>query len=104
MLEGFLQSVKAMLDVNLEDPDEQESVDVVDEVTHSLVAETNTPYQKDHQQDVPDQSQDQGMEKDSVSRDEQDENVMQGILSGFGNTIKRLINRISNFLVRRKQK
>jgi len=102
MLEGFLQSVKAMLDVNLEDLDEQETVDVEDEDTHSLVAETDTPYQKDHQQDLPDRSRDQGMEKVSVSRDEQDENVKQGILSGFRNKIKRLINRFSNFLARKK--
>ena len=98
MLEGFLQSVKAMLDVNLEDPDERETVDVADEITRSLVAETDMPYQRDHQQDLSGQSQDQGMEKDSVSRDEQDENVKQGILSGLRNRIKQLINRFSNFL------
>ena len=97
MLEGFLQSLKAMLDVNLEDPDKTETVEVADEVTHSLVAESDAPYQRDHQQD-------QGKERDSVSRDEQHENVEQGILSGFRNKIKRLINRFSNFLARGKQK
>ena len=40
MLEGFLQSVKTMLDVNLEDPVEQETVDVSNEIPHSFVAET----------------------------------------------------------------
>ncbi len=104
MLEGFLQSLKAMLDVNLEDPDQKESVEVVDEVTHSLVAESDALYQRDHQQDQLDRSQDQGKERDSVSRDEQHENVEQGILSGFRNKIKRLINRFSNFLARGKQK
>lgn len=104
MLEGFLQSLKAMLDVNLEDPDKTETVEVADEVTHSFVAESDAPYQKDHQQDLPARSQDQGKERDSVSRDEQHENVEQGILSGFRNKIKRLINRFSNFLARGKQK
>jgi len=106
MLEGFLQSVKAMLDVNLEDPDETETVEVADELTHRLVAETDVPYQRDHQQDQPDRSQDQdlGMEKDTVFRGEQDENVKQGILFGFRNKIKRLINRLSDFLARGKQK
>ena len=104
MLEGFLQSLKAMLDVNLEDPDKTETVEVADEVTHSLVAESDASYQRDHQQDQPDWSQDQGKERDTVSRDEQHENVEQGILSGFRNKIKRLINRFSNFLARGKQK
>jgi SNF2 family DNA or RNA helicase len=104
MLEGFLQSLKAMLDVNLEDPDKTETVEVADEVAHSLVAESNAPYQRDHQQDQPDRSQNQGKEIDSVSRDEQLENVEQGILYGFRNKIKRLINRFSNFLARGKQK
>ena len=98
MLEGFLQSVKAMLDVNLEDPDKTETVEVADEVTHSLVAESDASYQKEQQQDLPDRSQDQGMEKDTVFRGEQDENIGQGILSGFRNKIKRLINCFSNFL------
>jgi len=91
-----------MLDVNLEDPDEQETFDVADELTHRLVAESDTSYQKGHQKDQPDRSQDHDQEKDSVFRDEQDENVKQGILSGFRNKIKRLINRFSNFLARKK--
>jgi SNF2 family DNA or RNA helicase len=102
MLEGFLQSVKAMLDVNLEDPDEQETVNLRDEITHSLVPETDAPYQKNRQQDLPDQSQDQ--EEDSVSMDEQDKNHKQGIFSGFRKKLRRLINRVSNFLVRRKRR
>ena len=75
MLEGFLQSVKAMLDVKLEDPDDKETVDVSNEIPQKLVAETKAPYQKDQLQDLPDRSQDQGMEKDSVSLGELDENV-----------------------------
>ena len=95
MLEGFLQSVKAMLDVKLEDPDEKEMVEV---------AESDAPYQRDHQQEQQDRSKDQGKESDSVSRDEKHENVEQGILFGFGNKLKRLINRFSNFLARKSKK
>ena len=75
MLEGFLQWVKAMLDVRLEDSDDKETVDVSNEIPQKLVAETKAPDQKDQLQDLPDRSQDQGMEKDSVSLGELDENV-----------------------------
>ncbi|HEC45182.1 MAG TPA: ATP-dependent helicase [Bacteroides sp.] len=103
MLEGFLKSVKAMLDVDLEEPNEKEPAGVEYEAANSLVEEASDPYQKDKQQDLTDHLRDQGQEEDPGPTGDQDEIVKQGILSGLRNKIKRLINRFSNFLSRKRQ-
>ncbi len=104
MLEGFLQSVRAMMDVSLDDPDE---------VIKSLAAEMNPPYQQEDQQDdmpdgVRDQLKDQDRDhtfrddpNDPDDRDDRDENLRKGILSGFRKKLKRWIIRLSDFLARK---
>ena len=111
MLEGFLQSVRAMLDANLDDPGNMVPVDVPDEVPYAipnnrLAAETNAYYpQQDQQNDMPDllqdRSEDFGQDKDHASLSDRGENFKQGILSGFRKKLKRWINLVSDFLVRK---
>jgi hypothetical protein len=102
MLEGFLQSVRAMLDVSLDDPENTEPGDVPDEVIKNLAAESNAHYQpEDQQDDLPDQLQEHGQDRDHASMNDQDENFRKGFLFGFRKKIKRWINRVSDFLIRK---
>ncbi|MBL7112434.1 MAG: DEAD/DEAH box helicase [Bacteroidales bacterium] len=98
MIEGFLQSVKAMLDVNMEDPDEKEASYDENDKPYSQVAEFNAPYQKDQPRYLADQVRNQGQEREHDSRGVQEESFKKGIFSVFRNRIIRLIKRFSNFL------
>ncbi|MEA3480240.1 MAG: DEAD/DEAH box helicase [Bacteroidota bacterium] len=93
MMEGFLQSVKAMLDCNLEEPGKKELADSSEEESNRLVAEPNASYQDDQQH---------GMPGPSEKRDQKTK-VKRGVLSYIRYQLKRLFHRFSNFLTKRKR-
>ncbi len=98
MIEGFLQSVKAMIDVDMEDPAEKEPADYTFEKPFTQVAEANVMYQED-QHNNPDQySKNQGQDGDPDLPGITVERSGKGVLSGFRYRLKRLAKRISNFL------
>jgi len=111
MLEGFMQSVRAMLDARLDDPGSEDSGEVQDAIpdavpdhasdefqTSSMAAEKNIPYEQKDQLDAsPDQ------ENDHPSRNNRDEKLKAWDRSGFRKNLKRWINRVWSLLARKMQ-
>ena len=107
MMEGFMQSVRSMLDVSLEDPGSEEPGEVPGGVPEhgsdeflasSMVAEQNNHYDQEGQPNAP-----LDQENDHPSGNDQDEKSNAGIRSGFRNKLKRWINRVWSFLARKSQ-
>ena len=107
MLESFMQSVRAMLNVGLDDPvgsEPDEAPDAVPEhvsyesLTGNIAAEQNGPYVSI---DRTDATTNQG--NDKPSRNHKEEKSMAGMRSGFGNKLKRWINRVWSFLTRKNE-
>jgi len=102
MLEGFIQSVRAMLDVNLKDPDSGDTGEITETVPEhapdefpvsSMAAEKNVAYEQEGQQDTP-----SGHGNDEPSRNHLKEKLMAKAQSGFGKKLKRWFNRVWGFL------
>jgi len=102
MLESFLQSVKAMLEVTLEDPDlkkpgDEKPVGVAEEIpADSLAAEAGAGYPEKNRKHV---MQDV-LDEDHSSGNSRIEKSGRGILSGFRKKLKRLIKSLSDLLYR----
>jgi SNF2 family DNA or RNA helicase len=107
MLEGFMQSVRSMLDVNLKDPDAGDPGEIPGVVPEhapdefpvsSMAAENNISYQQEGQFATPTE---QG--NDKPSRYPQEDELMPVARSGFGKKLKRWINRIWGLLSRKTE-
>jgi SNF2 family DNA or RNA helicase len=114
MLEGFLQSVKAMLDVELDDPGSREADESPEKIPdYSLAAEAGAAYQKEDLQKgtsvrllnrllkrLLGRSADQVRVRDHAYRNGRKGKARQGILPGFRKKLKNWIKRISDLLSR----
>jgi superfamily II DNA/RNA helicase len=107
MLESFMQSVRAMLNVGLDDPVGVEQDEVPDEdpeqasdgiLTGSMAAEEDSPYEPTDQTDAS-----TGQGNDESFWAHQNEKSIPGMRSGFGKKLKRWINRIWGFLTRKTE-
>jgi hypothetical protein len=98
MLEGFMQSVRAMLDFNLKDPEAGPEHAPDEFPVSSMAAEKNVSYQQEGQLDTP---INQGI--DEPSRNHQEDNLIAGARSGFGKKLKRWLNRVWGFLTRKTE-
>lgn len=102
MLEGFMQSVRAMLDARLDDPGFEEPGEVPDAVpepgsdeflTSSIAADEHGPFEQKGQTDAP-----SGQGNDKPSRDHLNEKSKAGVRSGFGKKLKRWFTRVWGLL------
>lgn len=99
MLEGFLQSVKAMLDISLDQPAGKKTDYTTDAESSSLAAEMNASYQQEGlQKELVDELPDPGLDTDTASLND---HVDSGILSGFRKRVIRWISRISGLFKRK---
>ena len=109
MLEGFMQSVRAMLDVNLKDPDAEDPGEIPGKVPEAvqertpeefpvsgMAAEKNVAYEQEAQPDTP-----TGKGNDEPSRNHPEDNFLAGARSGFGQKLKRWFNRVWGLLSRK---
>ena len=111
MLEGFMQSVRSMLVVNLKDPDSGDPGEipgvvpeavpehVPDEfLVSSMAAEKIVAYEQEGQPYTP-----SGHVNDEPSRNHLEEKLMAGAQSGFGKKLKRWFNQVWGLLSRKME-
>ena len=107
MLEGFMQSVKSMLDVNLKDPDSGDTGEIPEAVPEhvpdeypvsSMASEVNVEYEQEGQPHTP-----TGQGNDEASRNYQEDKILAGARSGFRKKLKRWFNRVWGLLARKRE-
>ena len=107
MLEGFMQSVRSMLDVNLKDPDSGDPGEIPEAVPEhvpdefpisSMTSGVNVAYEQEGQPYTP-----TGQGNDEPIRNHQEDKFMAGARSGFGKKLKRWFNRVWGLLSRKME-
>jgi len=95
MLEGFLESVKAMTEVDLELPGDNAGKNIVAGYQDNLAAEANARYlQGDRNNDEQMQETGGYREQESNFQKEQKEKQKQGILGFLGKKVRRFLKRV----------
>jgi len=95
MLEGFLESVKAMTEVDLELPGDNAGKNIVAGDPDNLAAEANARYlQGDRNNDEQMQETGGYREQESNFQKEQKEKQKQGILGFLGKKVRRFLKRV----------
>ena len=89
MLEGFLESVKALTDVNLESPGHSGSTNIIPRYEENLATEANARYLQDHQKDDESIQNNNDQEKNANTQDNTEERKKPGFLRSFSKKIKR---------------
>jgi hypothetical protein len=93
MLESFMQSVRAMLDVNLKDPKAAKELTPEEFPFSGMAAEMDVAYEQEKQPDTP-----TGQGNDEPFSNHQEDNFLEESSSGFGRKLKRLFNRVWGLL------
>ncbi len=84
MLEGFLESVKALTDVNLESPGHSGSTNIIPRYEENLAAEANARYLQDNQKD-------NDQKKNTNTQDNTKESKKPGFLRFLSKKVKRFL-------------
>lgn len=103
MLEGFLESVKVLMDVNLDLPGNNVAKYSISGEKYDLAAEVNARYLQENREDdssMPIHSHDH--DKSSDTRTNQKGNRIAGFLNIFGKKVKRFFRRVVSFIPRNK--
>ncbi len=102
MLEGFLESVKALMDVNLETPGNNYSKYVTSGETFDLAADVNARYLQENQNDSTARVHTHNHDRNTHVRTNQKKDKMTGFLNIFGKKVKRFFNRVTGFMFRKQ--
>jgi SNF2 family DNA or RNA helicase len=103
MLEGFLESVKALMDVNLDLPGNNVVQYFTPAESYNQAAEVNARYlQEDQKDDLSLQIHNQDHIRNSNTSTNQKENKIAGFLNIFGKKVKRFFSRVVSFIPRNK--
>jgi len=98
MLEGFLESVKAMTEVDIELPGDNAGKNIVTGEPDNLAAEANARYlQGDRNNDEPVQETGSSQKQESNFRNEPKKKQKHGILGFLGKKVRRFLKRVFRF-------
>jgi hypothetical protein len=104
MLEGFLESVKSLIDVNLETPAYNAVRYLNSGVGYNLAAEVNERYLQENQPaDSTVELHGQNQDKEAGSSTLRPDNIRTSFLEVLGSKFKNLFRRMKGFMPRKKQ-